>query len=88
VQSIRSDLATCLDSAATNAHNSRKEVIAEPELVFDKSPKLAAKLLGITEGGVRAACNAGHIGRKVCGRWLISDAEIETYRMTFSRRSA
>jgi hypothetical protein len=38
--------------------------------------------------GVRAACNAGHIGRKVCGRWLISQLEIERYKLTFSRRSA
>jgi hypothetical protein len=87
-QSIRNDLRTCVNSAAISAHDSRKEVVAESVLAYDKSPAAAAKILGIKPGSVRAACNAGHMGRKVGDRWFVSDAEIETYRMTLSRRSA
>jgi hypothetical protein len=88
VLAIRDELRTCLNSAANSAHANRKGPVAESVLDFCKSPREAAEHLGIREGSVRAACNAGHLGRKISGRWLISDAEIETYRITVSRRSA
>jgi hypothetical protein len=84
-QSIRNDLRTCINSAANSACVTEKELIAESALVFDKSPEAVAEHLGIKPGSVRAACRAGRIGRKVGDRWLISDAEIQTYKQTYLR---
>jgi len=84
-RSIRNDLRGCLARAAANADVSTKEVMAQSVLAFDKSPDAAAEELGIKPGSVRSACRAGHIGRKVGDRWLISDEEIEMYRRTYLR---
>jgi Helix-turn-helix domain len=86
LRDIRDDLSTCITRAAANADVSTKAVLAESVLAFDKSPDAAAEILGIKPGSVRSACRAGHIGRKVGDRWLISDEEIEMYRRTSARR--
>ncbi len=84
-ESIRNGLRGSLARAAANADVSTNAVIAQSVLAFEKSPDAAAEILGIKPGSVRSACRAGHIGRKVSGRWLIRDEEIEMYKRTYLR---
>ncbi|OMB93215.1 helix-turn-helix domain-containing protein [Mycobacterium colombiense] len=85
LREIRDDLSDCIARAAANADVSTKAVTAESVLAFEKDPAAAAEALGISPSGVRWACRAGRLGRKVGDRWLISDEEIAMYRNTYQR---
>jgi hypothetical protein len=84
-QSIRDELRTSLIRAAGLADATKTRVLAEVDLVWDKSPEAAAEILGIKADSMRAACRAGRLGRKVRGQWLITDEEIEVYRHSYRR---
>ena len=82
---MRDDLKECIARAATNADVSTKAAIAQGVLAFEKDVNAAAEALRISPGGVRWACRAGRLGRKVGDRWRITDEEIEMYRNTYQR---
>lgn len=42
--------------------------------------KVAAKRLRITERRIRALCETGRLGTQVAGRWVITEAELRTFR--------
>jgi hypothetical protein len=71
--------------ASTGGHVSAEQVLADAGLALDLSPSMAAKALGVSASGVRFACRAGHLGRKVGDRWLISRSELEVYQQTYRR---
>ncbi|ORV81060.1 hypothetical protein AWC11_27325 [Mycobacterium interjectum] len=80
LQAMRNDLTDCVARAAANADVSTNEVTARAVLAFEKDTTAAAEALGISPSGVRWACRAGRLGRKVGDRWLISDQEIAMYK--------
>lgn len=85
LRAIRDDLSDCIARAAANADVSAKAVTAESVLAFEKDTAAAAESLGISPSGVRWACRAGRLGRKVGDRWLISEEDLEMYRSTYQR---
>ena len=42
--------------------------------------KKAGKKLDISERRVRALCEEGRLGTQVSGRWVISEAELRTFK--------
>jgi predicted site-specific integrase-resolvase len=42
----------------------------------------AANLLGITEERIRKYCQAGRMGTKVKGKWVITPEEFERFKQT------
>jgi hypothetical protein len=78
---MRDSLRNCLllagTYASTDANVSAETVLSESGLAFELSPSAAASALGISTSAVRFACRSGHLGRKVGGRWVITDREIE-----------
>ena len=42
--------------------------------------KVAAKRLRVTERRIRALCETGRLGTQVAGRWVITEADLRTFR--------
>jgi hypothetical protein len=82
---VRRDLEECIARAAAYADVS-PEVVATQSVLPSETAVIttdaAADALGIGPAGVRWACRHGWLGRKVGGRWWITEEEIEMYRNT------
>jgi excisionase family DNA binding protein len=82
LSSVRDSLKSCLTRAATNAAASAPVVFEPVALPLEKDVNAAAEALGITPGGVRWALSKGRLGGRKLGRqWLISDEDIELYKL-------
>jgi len=42
--------------------------------------KTAAKRLGLSERQIRVFCEAGRLGTRVSGRWVILETELKTFK--------